>query len=278
MRLCSIYSYELIFKYNPDLFYLKITHHFTNFQTKMSYLIEHGFELIKQGAEGKLYAGTYLGRPTVVKERFPKSYRHPILDSSITKERTKSEAKAILKCLLCSIRAPTIYLVDYDKGRIYMERVQNSITVKEYIVNLNDKIDADIDKESCFSLLDKLTDKIGKVLADLHRNNIIHGDLTTSNMLLAPMDGLDVGCDFNHDDGEIVMLDFGLSHIDGSAEGKGVDLYVLERALTSTHSALTRLFENVLLMYKSVNKGQSKEVLNKLEDIRLRGRKRTMVG
>lgn len=244
----------------------------------MSHLTEHGFELIKQGAEAKLYAGTYLGKPTVIKERFSKSYRHPLLDASLTKERTKSEAKAILKCLLCSIRTPTIYLVDYDKGRIYMEHVQISVTVKEYIVRLNDKIDADAEKESCFSLLDKLTDKIGKVLANMHRNNIVHGDLTTSNMLLAPAEGSDANGDFSHDDGEIVMLDFGLSHIDGSAEGKGVDLYVLERALTSTHSTLSNLFENVLSTYKSVNKGQSKEVLGKLEEIRLRGRKRTMVG
>lgn len=56
------------------------------------------FKLIKQGAEAKLYKGIYLGRPTIVKERFKKSYRHVDLDNRLTKERMKSEARAILKC------------------------------------------------------------------------------------------------------------------------------------------------------------------------------------
>jgi hypothetical protein len=56
------------------------------------------FKLIKQGAEAKLYTGIYLGRPTIVKERFKKSYRHVDLDNRLTKERMKSEARAILKC------------------------------------------------------------------------------------------------------------------------------------------------------------------------------------
>jgi TP53 regulating kinase-like protein len=58
----------------------------------------NNFKLIKQGAEAKLYKGIYLGRPTIVKERFKKSYRHVDLDNRLTKERMKSEARAILKC------------------------------------------------------------------------------------------------------------------------------------------------------------------------------------
>jgi TP53 regulating kinase-like protein len=58
------------------------------------------FKLIKQGAEAKLYKGNYLGRPTIVKERFKKSYRHADLDNHLTKERMKSEARAVLRCKL----------------------------------------------------------------------------------------------------------------------------------------------------------------------------------
>jgi hypothetical protein len=62
--------------------------------------LECDFKLIKQGAEAKLYKGNYLGRPTIVKERFKKSYRHVDLDNHLTKERMKSEARALLKCKL----------------------------------------------------------------------------------------------------------------------------------------------------------------------------------
>jgi TP53 regulating kinase-like protein len=64
---------------------------------------ESDFKLIKQGAEAKLYEGTYLGRPTIVKERFKKSYRHVDLDNHLTKERMKSEARAVLRCKLAGI-------------------------------------------------------------------------------------------------------------------------------------------------------------------------------
>jgi TP53 regulating kinase-like protein len=62
--------------------------------------LECDFKLIKQGAEGKLYKGNYLGRPAIVKERFKKRYRHVDLDNHLTKERMKSEARALLKCKL----------------------------------------------------------------------------------------------------------------------------------------------------------------------------------
>lgn len=64
---------------------------------------ETDFKLMKQGAEAKLYEGNYLGRPTIVKERFKKSYRHVDLDNHLTKERMKSEARALLRCKLAGI-------------------------------------------------------------------------------------------------------------------------------------------------------------------------------
>ena len=56
------------------------------------------FTLLKQGAEAKIYTGEFLGRPTVVKERFSKKYRHPVLDKSLTSQRTKSEVRSIMRC------------------------------------------------------------------------------------------------------------------------------------------------------------------------------------
>ena len=63
----------------------------------------------------------------------------------------------------------------------------------------------------------------------------------------------------------------------------GVDLYVLERALLSTHPNSEWMLEQILENYKKAllktkGKGETTEILRKFEDIRMRGRKRTMVG
>ena len=59
--------------------------------------MEH-YKLIKQGAEAKLYVGEWFDRPVIIKERFPKTYRHPILDKSLTHQRTKSEIRSMMRC------------------------------------------------------------------------------------------------------------------------------------------------------------------------------------
>ena len=108
----------------------------------------------------------------------------------------------------------------------------------------------------------------------MHSHNIIHGDLTTSNMLLRTPVNL------SERPADIVMIDFGLGYCESVAEDKGVDLYVLERALLSTHPNTEVLFAAVLDSYKEAygNESAVKEVIAKFEEVRMRGRKRTMVG
>lgn len=137
-----------------------------------------------------------------------------------------------------------------------MENIIDGVTAKEYIM-----------ATKCNDSLVSMASTIGKTVGQLHSQNIIHGDLTTSNMLIR-----------NSDVSKITMIDFGLSFIDHSAEDKGVDLYVLERAMLSTHPDSEHLFEVILKSYSKANKKDAKETLKKLDDIRLRGRKRTMVG
>ena len=223
-----------------------------------------GFVLINQGAEAKLYKGTYLGKLTLLKERFIKKYRHPDLDTSITKERIKAESRALLKCKNAGIKTPMIYLVDMQRRSIYMEYIDFSITAKEFIFQADEL------------LLDKLCDGIGVMLGRLHCNNIIHGDLTTSNILVANKSGESRFDDYAHL--QLVLIDFGLAHIETNVEDKAVDLYVLERALLSTHSIHDTMFSKILVSYRKNNKSGCKEVLAKLDDVRARGRKRTMVG
>ena len=71
------------------------------------------FKLIKQGAEARLYLGTYLGKPTIVKERFSKTYRHPALDERLTKERTRNEVKGIMRAKQAGILVRPVHTVNH---------------------------------------------------------------------------------------------------------------------------------------------------------------------
>lgn len=233
-------------------------------------------KILKQGAEARLYICNYLGKPTLIKERFKKTYRHPDLDTSITKERIKNEARSIVRCKTAGVRTPALYLVDFERRRIYMQHFVNSITVKDFIINLKSSTN-----QGDMNVLDFYLDKIGEVIRKMHENNIIHGDLTTSNMLLvekSPSNIEDNSKWLNHDNIELVLIDFGLSFIDSSTEDKGVDLYVLERALISIHNDYPNLFSRIFEAYKSFSKNNIKEIISKYEEVRARGRKRTMVG
>ena len=186
-----------------------------------------------------------------------------------------------LRWCVSGIRTPTIFMVDMETKSIYMEYVEPSITVREFISCLQENRGGDD------SLLG-LAEKIGEVIGKAHKSNIIHGDLTTSNMLLTPcfkaacqtekmLSPTDI-IERDIHDLDIVLIDFGLTALEGTAEDKGVDLYVLERALLSTHPNTDHVFEAILASYRKHNPGGQGEVIKKLDEVRLRGRKRTMVG
>lgn len=158
--------------------------------------------------------------------------------------------------LSLGVHAPTVYYVDIFNNRIFMELMEECITAKEYI-KLGQTDDS----------LTELAAAVGRGIGRLHSQNIIHGDLTTSNLLITSENPI-----------RITFIDFGLSYIEASAEDKGVDLYVLERALASTHPNTELLFNNILNSYKKACPHISKDVIPKFEEIRLRGRKRLMIG
>lgn len=215
--------------------------------------------IIKQGAEAKLYSGTYNGQECLVKERFVKNYRLPELDQSLTKSRIKAEQKTTKRCEECSIKVPKIFNVNFSERKVYMEYFHKAITAKEFIFMLQKQSDTDGINELC--------KRIGSIIGKFHANNIIHGDLTTSNILI----------DRKESDYDVIFIDFGLSSYSASNEDKGVDLYVLERSLISTHSNLPELFEKILVHYKESNV-KSAETIKRFEEVRARGRKRTMIG
>ena len=212
-----------------------------------------GWILIKQGAEAKIYSTMFFGKPAIVKERFVKSYRVPALDHKLTRSRMNQEIRSMARCRKHGIRAPAVYHMDLHKRVIYMENI-TGVILKDYIM----QSDSDGD-------LDGLMHLIGTVIAKLHDADVIHGDLTTSNML------------YTAENNALTLIDFGLSFISGLAEDKGVDLYVLERAFLSTHPNSEGHFHMLLSSYSESSKN-SEAVIKKLDEVRLRGRKRTMVG
>ncbi|XP_054763658.2 EKC/KEOPS complex subunit Tp53rkb-like [Lytechinus pictus] len=218
--------------------------------------------LLKQGAEARIYKSTFMGRSSIVKQRFKKAYRHPKLDAKLSHKRTGQEVRTIVKCRKAGITTPVVYFFDNETHSIHMEYVEDSLTVREYIQQIQSS-GASIDDERLVSL----ASKIGATLASMHSVDVIHGDLTTSNMLLRQP----------YEESHLIMIDFGLSQISHLWEDKGVDLYVLERAFLSSHPNTEELFKRVLDVYTE-NYKKSGDVMKKLEEVRQRGRKRVMVG
>ncbi|KAF7725012.1 TP53 regulating kinase [Apophysomyces ossiformis] len=215
---------------------------------------------IKQGAEARVFSlPTFLTIPDgcIAKERFKKTYRHPDLDSQLTVRRVAQEARCLYKCKKAGMDTPVLYFVDTQNAIIYMEKI-SGITVKQRLLEHQHNNYSQVDFES-------LGKKIGEALGKMHSLDVIHGDLTTSNLMLRITNE------------SLVVIDFGLSYISTLPEDKAVDLYVLERAFSSTHPNTEKLFAVVLSHYQSTYR-KSKPVLSKLEDVRLRGRKRSMVG
>ena len=216
-----------------------------------------GAKLIKQGAEARVYRSDFFGKPAIIKERFAKSYRVAMLDQKLSHRRMSQESRSMARCRRHGIRAPAVYHLDFQKRVIYMEEITEGVLLKDYIRQL--------DTEKDNNTLQALVKLIGAVIAQMHDIDVIHGDLTTSNLIFDP------------NERNLTLIDFGLSYVSGLPEDKGVDLYVLERAFLSTHPNTEQLFCALLESYSASSKN-SEAVIAKLDEVRMRGRKRTMVG
>ncbi|WOK91572.1 EKC/KEOPS complex subunit bud32 [Canna indica] len=213
--------------------------------------------LLKQGAEARVFESNFVGRKSIVKERFSKKYRHPLLDSKLTIKRLNAEARCMTKARRLGVPTPVLYAVDPLLHTLTFEYVDGP-SVKEILLDfgLNG-----INGEQ----LDDVATQIGSAVGKLHDGGLIHGDLTTSNMIV------------RSETNQLVLIDFGLSFTSTLPEDKAVDLYLLERALLSMHSSCGNVMDKILASYRKSSK-QWSSTLNKLAQVRLRGRKRTMIG
>ncbi|KAJ8607969.1 hypothetical protein MRB53_039973 [Persea americana] len=237
-------------------------------------------QLITQGAEAHLYKTTFLSasRPVALKIRPKKQWRHAILDKRLTRSRILAEARVLAKCLREDVRVPAVLALDADDGWLIVEWI-HGVTVKQALrerkanASTGTKETGGEDME-----LRALLRRVGAAVGKLHAAGIIHGDLTTSNMMVEPQvpqqqeesrDKLVPGALA----GEIVLIDFGLATQAVQEEERAVDLYVLERAFGSTHPREEALFGEVLAAYEKSYKG-ARITLKRLEDVRMRGRKK----
>ncbi len=195
-------------------------------------------KIIQQGAEAKIVLSNNL----IVKDRIKKFYRIKDLDEKIRKQRTRSEKKLLEKASKI-INAPNPFpLKEFNK--IEMPFIEGK------------KLSEDLD----FFSLEKqkeICKMIGESIAKLHNADIIHGDLTTSNMLLK--------------EGKVYFIDFGLGYISRKIEDKAVDLHLLKQALEAKHFLNWEiLFEQVLHGYKSYK--EHSKVRERLKAVEKRGR------
>jgi TP53 regulating kinase-like protein len=194
-------------------------------------------ELISQGAEAVIYRDGN----EIVKNRVAKSYRLPAVDSLLRGFRTRREAKVISKLNSLGIHSPKLIRMDDKEMVLRMEFIDGT--------KLRDCLEKDAVKYGSV---------IGKNIALMHQNDIVHGDLTTSNMILHGK--------------AIYMIDFGLSFFSKKVEDKAVDLHLLRCALESKHNTVFESCFNSALKSYAENYADSAAVVKRLEMVEKRGR------
>jgi len=205
-------------------------------------------QLITKGAEADIYITKWNDYKAILKIRKTKNYRNPILDANLRKQRTIKESQTISKVKLYGIPAPLVYFVNLKKSFIIMQHIPG-----KPIHDLSD------------SKIVFLSKQMGNLVGLMHKNGIMHGDLTTSNFIL-----------FKN---KVYVIDFGLSQKTTKPEDHAVDLRLIKEILNSAHATIMKqAWKNFLVGYKSVV-GTSKflRITNLVSEIESRGRYATVV-
>lgn len=203
--------------------------------------------VIAKGAEADiLLDSNWNGRKAIIKRRNVKAYRHTKIDEEIRRSRTIHETEIIHRVKEAGVPSPIIYQVNPSQAEIVMEYVEGP-KIKDLV-----KTNEDAENQRIFK-------QIGIQTGRLHRSNIIHGDLTTSNMIKSG--------------DRIVFIDFGLGEISNEVEKKGVDLNLMKKMLSSTHyNKQEMLLEAFLDGYIQSFGDKAQEVINRVYEITKRGR------
>ena len=200
-------------------------------------------KLIKKGAEADIYQTVWQNSNAILKIRKTKNYRNSSLDSKIRKQRTIKESQILSQVKSFGIPAPLVYFVNLKNTSILMQEIPG-----KPVHDLSE------------SKIIQLSKTIGKLVGMLHKNGIMHGDLTTSNFIF-----------FKNN---IYVIDFGLSQNTIKPEDHAVDLRLIKEILNSAHAKImVPAWKNFLLGYKSVVGSANYVKITKLvSDIESRGR------
>lgn len=175
----------------------------------------------------------------IKKNRVRKGYRINDIDEPLRSRRTKNEFRLIGKARRLGVKVPDI--LSSEKYEIDMEFLDGKV--------LRDVFDGATNYK-------KICENIGKSISKLHNGDIVHGDLTTSNMILK--------------NGDIYFIDFGLSESSKKIEDKAVDLHLLKEALEAKHTKKWKIFfDEIIKNYRPDNR---KAILERVEHIEKRGR------
>lgn len=193
-------------------------------------------ETLDNGAEAVVYLEDGPeGKKVLIKERVPKAYRHKEIDERIRAERNRTEARLMSEARRSGVSTPIIY--DVEDFKLKMQYI-DGVPIK-------------------YMITPELSEKVGELVGKLHSTGIVHGDLTTSNILL---------------EGErLYLLDFGLAYFDKGLEARGVDVHVLFQTFESTHRNHQALIEAFKRGYQSTFI-DSEDVLKRVEEIKKRAR------
>jgi TP53 regulating kinase-like protein len=205
-------------------------------------------KLLKKGAEGDLFLTTWFTKKAILKIRKKKAYRNLELDEKIRRQRTIRESDIISSVKSFGISAPLVYFVDSKNFMILMQYISGIL-----VHNLPK------------SRLIKLCKDIGKIVGTMHKNGIMHGDLTTSNFIVSK--------------GRTFVIDFGLANRTNKPEDHAVDLRLFKEILNSAHAQIMKkAWSNFLLGYKAqIGKDGFNKITKLVSIIESRGRYATVV-
>ena len=197
------------------------------------------YKIIKRGAEADVFLIAWYQNIAISKTRNPKKYRNKILDNLIRMRRTIHEANMLHSVKKIGIKTPFLYFLDPKRAEIIMEYIDGK--------NVKDILSKEIGFE------------IGKCVSILHNNNIIHGDLTTSNFIKS-----------NHD---LYLIDFGLSFYSERIEDMATDIRIIKEIFSSAHiDIFEETYKCFLKGYAEHTNNNFNRILKVVKDIEARGR------
>ncbi|MGQ0795072.1 MAG: KEOPS complex kinase/ATPase Bud32 [Nitrosopumilaceae archaeon] len=200
-------------------------------------------KLIKKGAEADIYLTLWNEKKSILKIREKKDYRNPILDRRIREQRTIREASIMSDVKSFEISSPLVYYVDTKMCKIFMQYIKG-------------KLVRDLSNQKMI----KICNEIGKIVGKMHKNGIMHGDLTTSNFLSL--------------NNKVVVIDFGLAQRTDKTEDHAIDLRLFKEILNSAHAhIMEKAWVEFLRGYKKiVGTSRHNRVLSQVSVIESRGR------